>query len=584
MFRYVILMLCILHYINCHTLDMGTCSCSCREDGNGRVSSSRGAAGPPGKAGPRGEQGARGLPGAVGPHGPGFVPSLGSPTNPASTCTRVKQSGISDDGVYSLKSPGGTIYQTYCDMTSSDDKAWTLVGSIHENNILGNCTVGDKWSSEEGNVNYTGLTSWESMTSFGNVESVTSQDFKNPGYFNIESRNIMIWHVPNETPLNQLKQHSRFQYKTTNNFLDAHTTLHGLFKHGYPMRKVPDKHVNVVENFMASVINSTDRMVAAIPRFYRYRYDCRGTRGTCITDGGRDLFDTGNRIQYSINGGRLSPYLSYGEKYLPDGVEILSWNEGHPFVALVWIKDTTLITSFKLKVTSNMGADGQGNVTTKRGSLQTNRLYLSYIANQVSGTRDPSGAQVFFHVYDRTNTWQSNPPTRFSTTLWQTRNTHNLNNEYLLSGSLRNIVVGYVLLSKSSGRVITQPEITAALRVLANRLETVDVDAERSCSNENETLVVPVSFIKGESSFNNSIPLSIRSSFIPGFVHFLAYSNLGFPSALCPGVKSIGCRPSAMCVGGLNTFAYKGNPHECGDFDSRGQSDVTDTLLVFYDG
>ena len=29
-----------------------------------------------------------------------------------------------------------------------DGGGWTLVASIHENNINGKCTVGDKWSSE----------------------------------------------------------------------------------------------------------------------------------------------------------------------------------------------------------------------------------------------------------------------------------------------------------------------------------------------------------------------------------------------------------------------------------------------------
>jgi len=32
---------------------------------------------------------------------------------------------------------------------------WTLVASIHENNIYGQCTVGDRWTSQQGNaVNY----------------------------------------------------------------------------------------------------------------------------------------------------------------------------------------------------------------------------------------------------------------------------------------------------------------------------------------------------------------------------------------------------------------------------------------------
>ena len=32
---------------------------------------------------------------------------------------------------------------------TSDGGGWTLVASVHENNINGKCTMGDKWSSEQ---------------------------------------------------------------------------------------------------------------------------------------------------------------------------------------------------------------------------------------------------------------------------------------------------------------------------------------------------------------------------------------------------------------------------------------------------
>jgi len=40
----------------------------------------------------------------------------------------------------------------YCDFDTVQSQGWTLVASVHENNINGKCTPGDKWSSEQGNT------------------------------------------------------------------------------------------------------------------------------------------------------------------------------------------------------------------------------------------------------------------------------------------------------------------------------------------------------------------------------------------------------------------------------------------------
>uniref|UniRef100_H2ZPX7 Uncharacterized protein n=1 Tax=Ciona savignyi TaxID=51511 RepID=H2ZPX7_CIOSA len=166
--------------------------------------------------------------------------------------------------------------------------------------------------------------------------------------------------------------------------------------------------------------------------------------------------------------------------------------------------------------------------------------------------------------------------------------TQNLNDEYLVAGNLRNTLVGYTLLSKTSGSQITPPDFTSVLTVILNQLETVEAAVQESCSPDDQTVSAPIEYLKGRNQFQQSIPASILPGFDPGFIHFRAYSEKGFPTAMCPGVKSVGCLPAAMCVGGINTMAHNGPVNECGDFgafaENRNEADIHDTILIFYDG
>ena len=83
------------------------------------------------------------------------------------------------DGIYSLRTADGEEYQTFCDMTTAGG-GWTLVASVHENNMYGKCTAGDRWTSEQGNnANLPGGSgNWANRNAFGTAAGATSDDFK----------------------------------------------------------------------------------------------------------------------------------------------------------------------------------------------------------------------------------------------------------------------------------------------------------------------------------------------------------------------------------------------------------------------
>ncbi|XP_067834768.1 intelectin-1b-like [Heptranchias perlo] len=137
------------------------------------------------------------------------------------SCKELKKDyGFTKDGIYTLVDNDDISYQTFCDMTTNEG-GWTLVASIHENNIKGKCTIGDLWSSQRGNssTSSTREGTWANHNTFGSTEGATSDDYKNPGYFHISAADVSVWHVPNNRPLESWRRSAILRYHTDNHFL-----------------------------------------------------------------------------------------------------------------------------------------------------------------------------------------------------------------------------------------------------------------------------------------------------------------------------------------------------------------------------
>uniref|UniRef100_UPI00398F1A7F intelectin-1b-like n=1 Tax=Pristiophorus japonicus TaxID=55135 RepID=UPI00398F1A7F len=153
------------------------------------------------------------------------------------SCRELKEKHhITQDGIQMLSTKGGSPYHAFCDMTTNGG-GWTVVASVHENNMYGKCTTGDRWSSQQGNDarRPAGDGSWSNYVTFGSIDGATSDDLKNPGYYDIMASDISVWHVPNNTPITSWRHAAILRYHTQTKFLHQYGgNLFQLYKR-YPV-------------------------------------------------------------------------------------------------------------------------------------------------------------------------------------------------------------------------------------------------------------------------------------------------------------------------------------------------------------
>ncbi|KAM6972626.1 LOW QUALITY PROTEIN: intelectin-like [Aplochiton taeniatus] len=205
------------------------------------------------------------------------------------------------DGIYTLTSGSGIVYQTFCDMTTAGG-GWTLVASVHENNMYGKCTVGDRLSSQQGNDENQpeGDGNWANRNTFGTAEGATSDDFK--GIFDIAAQDISVWHVPNNLEMGEWRSDAILRYHTVQRFfLNNGGNLYGLFKRfpvKYDAGTGPEDHGPSIP-----IIYDQELQVG----FISFRAINKESAATAICSGVRPIGGDCNVEHYCIGGGGYFP-------------------------------------------------------------------------------------------------------------------------------------------------------------------------------------------------------------------------------------------------------------------------------------
>eukprot|EP00039_Didymoeca_costata_P010000 m.133508 g.133508 ORF g.133508 m.133508 type:complete len:582 (-) comp14673_c1_seq6:18-1763(-) len=151
------------------------------------------------------------------------------------SCKEIKLAdGSAKSGKYTIKSGESAAFEVYCDMETNGG-GWTLVASVHEDNYNAHCNGKDRWRSTKGRADYYGDLNWQSTgkgkITFGTPDKATQDDYKNPGYWELDAEDVMITHVRNNANLNTF-QSPWLGYYTTSGFLAGYqpSNLAGVFR------------------------------------------------------------------------------------------------------------------------------------------------------------------------------------------------------------------------------------------------------------------------------------------------------------------------------------------------------------------
>nr|XP_026693525.1 uncharacterized protein LOC108950076 [Ciona intestinalis] len=484
---------------------------------------------------------------------PGESGSSTKPATLATSCLELRYSGFSNDGYYSIQpKETDTPIKVYCDMTTSGG-GWTLVASVHENDIKGKCTTGDIWFSNDLAEDSIFSRNWENANTFGNVKEATLADYKNIGYSAMKASNLMLRHVPNKTPVNESRSLASLQYHTSNNFLDKHGgNLFTTYTKHYPMNpKTTNNYPPNINKLVDGIAALSTNLTSGIPDFYNYIY---GTVADVLQDGGQSMFTQYGMRVFSHFG--CVNRVRYGAESKCSSTRTIAISrKSHPFIFVSAIGNPDLHPQGYNRVQNFRPSSDP--VTSYNGSVTEGNFELQYRARCVYGRNVPSVCDVVF-VVNNTKDWDSSTTFTLSerTYLYSTYYYHDV----YINNYPRRVMFGYTMLSRTAGRLVTKVQMESTLTKMLQPFKNYTWPAP--CASNH--LVVPVTYTIGESTLNNFVPPVMHSATTTGFLQIRAESETGTYYAMCPAVKLNTCDGRFVCIGGVKN-GYSQPTDDCND-------------------
>ncbi|XP_078491013.1 uncharacterized protein LOC104266703 [Ciona intestinalis] len=526
------------------------------------------------------------------------VEAYGSSTNPAASCLDLKNSSnVLRDGYYFIQTVDSEgPFKVYCDMTTSGG-GWTLVASVHENDINGKCTTADKWFSND-QAQFSNISkNWENTNIFGTVKEATLADYKNIGYSAMKASNLMLRHVPNKTPVDESRSLASLQYHTSNNFLEKHGgNLFTTYTRHYPMNPKTTVAVNYPSNMnklVDAIAALSPSLISGIPYFYNYTY---GTETDRLQNGGSGTFTSYGMKVSSFAAYlvflhfRCNIHLVYGREHkcsYSKGVSVS--RKSHPFIAVTAIENPDSTSSGYYQIASYRPSSDP--ITLYNGKLTEGNFELQYRARCISGRNVSSVCDVFFVVSNKKD-WASS--TTFTLSESTTLRTYYYNYYTYINNYPRRVMFGYTMLSRTAGRLVTKVQMESTLRKMLQPFKNYTWSVP--CASNH--LVVPVTYTIGESTLSNFVPPSMHSATTTGFLQIRAESETGTYYAMCPAVKLYNCDGRYVCIGGVQN-GYSQQTKDCNDLTewngkvsntdyhnsknfAHSTKDILSTIMIFY--